>query len=156
MTTLFDSRKIVKPASFAAGLTPARRTLEEVRQDNIRSLELLGLTAEDHARIEAARADARAEALGRMSDAEAEEFAGDAAVAAFDHCLAMRAARRDASRAKPARRMPFTEADLAFWAANAPSNARDFEVVGPSDAALELSAGAALATARMSAGHGAF
>lgn len=51
-----------------------------------------------------------------------------------------------------ARRQPFTTTDLAWWAANAPSNGAGYEVVGRSDAALEQAAGAAAAQARMDAG----
>lgn len=144
MTTLFHFAHVVKPHNFAKGLG---RSLAEVREENIHSLELLGLTAADHDRIENARRDAYAEAIKIMPEAEAAEVAGDAAVAEFDHLMAMRAAIREANREKPAKRKPYTAQDVQWWAEQ--TLKADYESVCDS---IEFNAGAALATARMSAG----
>lgn len=70
----------------------------------------------------------------------------------FDSSRQVKSPRPFATGLSFSRRAGYTAADAAWWAANAPSNARDFDVVGPTDTALELAAGAALAEARMSAG----
>lgn len=70
----------------------------------------------------------------------------------FDSTRRVKSARPFATGLSTARSLPYTATDVAWWAANAPSNARDYDVVGPTDTALELAAGAALAEARMSAG----
>ena len=54
------------------------------------------------------------------------------------------------------RRAPFTAADLDFWAANAPSNAAGYEVVGMTDDAMEQAAGCALVQAKLDAGFPLF
>jgi hypothetical protein len=53
-------------------------------------------------------------------------------------------------------RRPYTSADLAWAAQNLNARARDYQVVGAADVALEQAAGQALAQARMDHGFPPF
>jgi hypothetical protein len=167
MTILFDSARPVKPVAFACGL-PAEGTFgtfHDTLPTEHRHYAVGVLTPADMARIDAARLDAYHTALEVMPEAEAEEAAGDAAVAMHDALVAEKAARlhaeacerragfysealdREMAKAFPGRK-PFTAADEQWWAAESNRRATDYIVAGPSDAAL--------ATARMSAGFPPF
>ncbi len=138
MTTLATRPAAVKPTSrvlfdatqprriarqtFGLGVLPIslyRKAPDHAaaRRDNLASLAALGLDANDAARIDAVRHDAFVEALAVTSEADAEEAAGDAAAAEYSRLVAEKAARRIANREKPARRMPYTADDAAWWAA---------------------------------------
>jgi hypothetical protein len=71
----------------------------------------------------------------------------------FDAARKVKPARPFAAGLSFARRADHTAADARWWAENSPANRDGFHVTGPSDAALELAAGAALAEDRMSAGY---
>lgn len=122
MTILFDSARPVKPRRFAAGL--AEPTAWPLMPSQM-------------AHIDRVRADAYADACRSMPEAEAAEYAGDVAQAEYNRLIAVQAASRAASRE---RRKPYSVADANWWAA------------ANGEAEFELAAGAALCTARMSAG----
>lgn len=71
----------------------------------------------------------------------------------FDSTRTVKPARPFATGLSYARRAAYTAADAAWWAANSNAAATDFDVISPSDAALELAAGAAEAENRMSSGY---
>jgi hypothetical protein len=142
MTTLFDSARIVKPATFAKGI---------VREPFLFSR----CNAADMKRIDAVRIDAFHTALKVMSEADAEQYAGDASVVELEKIWAEKAAA-EATTVKPSRRekrAPYSAADVA-WAEKAlNAAARDFDVVGPSDASIDFAAGCAMTQNRLDAGY---
>jgi hypothetical protein len=154
MTTLFDSARIVKPATFAKGIvrqaTPAPKPARE-------PFLFSRCNAADMARIDAVRHDAYVTALKTMSQAEAEDFAGDASVVELEKIWAEKAAA-EASKSKPSRekRAPYTAADLKWAASNLNANTTQYEVVGRSDASIDFAAGCSMAQNRMDAGYPAF
>ena len=79
----------------------------------------------------------------------------------FDATRPVKTARRKSfaigvTRPNRERRAPYTAADAAWWAANAPSNPTGYEVNGIADSIIDQAAGEAAALDRMEAGCPAF